>query len=140
MKSFNLFMILDSLYQLIEKSSIIRFFKFNSKLLEGLSKSDLILLRNIWKFVNESSLYLFNLINPPERFNEFSFVLEVSMLVEFKIEVLIFSIKIRVSFLWSRIFKLFTIISPLYLKSILEISTLEFRVDVIFDEILNNIL
>ena len=47
LKSFNLFMILDSLYKLIEKSSIIRFFKFNSKLLEGLSESDLILLRNI---------------------------------------------------------------------------------------------
>ena len=61
------------------------------------------------------------------------------MLVEFKIEVLIFSIKIRVSFLWSRIFKLFKIISPLYLKSILEIWTLEFKVDVIFDEILDNI-
>ena len=47
LKSFNLFMILDSLYKLIEKSSIIRFFKFNFKLLEGLSESDLILLRNI---------------------------------------------------------------------------------------------
>ena len=82
LKSFNSFTIIDSLYKLILKSSIIIFFKLKSNPLEGLLDIELVLFKNIWRFVIESPLYLFSLAIPPESFNEFSLVLDVKKFVE----------------------------------------------------------
>ena len=82
LKSFNSFTIIDSLYKLILKSSIIIFFKLKSNTLEGLLDIELVLFKNIWRFVIESALYLFSLTIPPESFNEFSLVLDVNKFVE----------------------------------------------------------